>query len=84
MGVVLGGWAKIVKGLKSTNWLLQNSFGDVKYSLGNRVAKEYICMTHGHGWCGDCLREWGVLGGEGKGGIIRTTGIAYTIKYNLN
>ena len=40
------------------NWLLQNGPGDVKDSIGNTVAKEYICMTHGHGqWCGDCLRE---------------------------
>ena len=49
-----------VKGLRSTTWLLQNSHVDVKYSIGNIVAKEYIRMTHGHGqWCGDCLIEWG-------------------------
>ena len=48
-----------VKGLRSINWFSQNSHGDVKYSIGSIVAKEYICMTHGHGqWCGDCLKEW--------------------------
>ena len=47
-----------MKGLRRMNWLLQNSHGSVKYSIDNRVAKEHICMTHGHvQWCGDCLRE---------------------------
>ena len=34
------------------------------------LAKEHICMTHGHGQpCGDCLREWeGGLGGGGQRG----------------
>ena len=46
------------------NWLLQNGPGDVKDSIGNTVAKEYICMTHGHEQQ-YCLRESGVLcGGE--------------------
>ena len=41
---------------------------DVKYSIGNGVAEELICMTHGHEqWCGDCLRELGVLGVGGQG-----------------
>ena len=44
------------------------------YRIGNGVAKEFIHMTHGHEqWCGDGLREWGVLGGGGKGGKIGTT-----------
>ena len=48
------------------NWLLQNGPGDVKDSIGNTVAKEYICMTHGQGQqCGDCLREWGRAGWRG-------------------
>ena len=34
---VLGGWVKVVKGLRSTNWQLQNSHRDVKYSIGNIV-----------------------------------------------
>ena len=39
------------------------------YSIGNGEAKELICVTHGHEqWCGDCLREWQVLGGEGQRG----------------
>ena len=37
-----------VRGLRSTNRELQNSHGDVKYSIGNGAAKELICMTHGH------------------------------------
>ena len=51
-----------VRGLRSTNRQLQNSHRDVKYSIGNGVAKEFICMTHGQ-WWGNCLREWGMLGG---------------------
>ena len=39
---------------------MSNIHGDVKYSIVIRVAKEHICMIHGHEqWCGDCLREWG-------------------------
>ena len=65
-----------VRGL-STNRELQNSHGDVKDSIGNGVVKELIRMTHGHEqWCGDCLREWGVLGGGGQGGKIRANVIA--------
>ena len=53
-----------VRGLRSTNRKLQNSHGDVKYSIGNGAVKELIPMTHGHEqWCGDHLREWGLLGG---------------------
>ena len=37
MGRVLQGWMKKAKGLRSTNWLLQNSYGVVKYSIGNIV-----------------------------------------------
>ena len=45
--------------------------------MGNGVAKELICMTHGHEkWCGGLPGGMGVLGGGGaKGGEIRTTGI---------
>ena len=55
--------------LRSTNRYLQKSDEDVKYSIGNRAAKELICMTQGHEqWCGDCLREWGSgwRGAKGK------------------
>ena len=37
-----------VRGLRSTNRKLQNSQGDVKYSVGYEVAKELTGMTHGH------------------------------------
>ena len=38
-----------VRGLRSMNGWLQNSHGDVKYSIGNGVAEELIThMTHGH------------------------------------
>ena len=55
-----------VKGLRSTNRQLQNSHKDVKYGIGNGVAKEVIHMTHGHElqWGGYCLKEWVVLDGE--------------------
>ena len=67
---------KKVKGLRSTNWWLQNSYRGVKYSIGNRVAKEHIRMTHRHGQqCGDCLRERGWSGWRGAKGK-QTTVIA--------
>ena len=34
-----------MRGLRSTNRWLQNSHGDVKYSIGNGVTKEITCMT---------------------------------------
>ena len=37
------GWVKKVKRLRSMNWLLQNSHGDVKYSIGH-IADNYV-------WC---------------------------------
>ena len=43
-----------VRGLRS----IQNSQGDVRYSIGNREAKELILHDHGHEqWCGDYLKE---------------------------
>ena len=33
-----------MKGLESTNWKLQNSHGDVKYSTGNTVNNIVITM----------------------------------------
>ena len=32
----------------NTNWELQNSHGDVQYSIASGVAKELIHTTHGH------------------------------------
>ena len=76
-----GGMGEEVRGLRSTNRQLQNSHGDVKYSTGNGIAKEVIRLTHGHEqWCGDCLREWGLLDEGGQRGKIRTTVIAESIK----
>ena len=37
-----------VQGLRSTNWQAQNRQTHVKNSIGSGVAKELICMTHGH------------------------------------
>ena len=66
-----------MKGLRSTNWWLQNSHGDVKYTIENGEAKELIHMTHGHEQkCGDCLSDWGVVGGGGQREKIGTTVIA--------
>ena len=81
-------WGRIgeeVRGLRSTNRQLQNSHGDVKYSIGNGGAKELIHVTHGHEqWWGKCLREQGSAGWRiGKGRKKnRTIVIAYSIKYN--
>ena len=39
-----GGWAEKVKGVRSTNWLLQNGHGSVKYSIGNIVNNNVIIV----------------------------------------
>ena len=54
MGGGLGGWKKKVKGLRSTNWLLQNSHWDVKYSIKNIVNYSLITM-YGVTWVQDLL-----------------------------
>ena len=41
-----------VKGLRSINWLLQNSHRDVKYSTGNIVSNSLITL-HGVRWVQD-------------------------------
>ena len=57
----------------SRNSELQNSLGYVKCQIGNGVAKAPI-TSQGHvQWCGDCLRESGVLGSGCQGGKIGTT-----------
>ena len=38
------GWVKKVKGLDRANWLLQNSHGDVKYSIWSIVNNILITM----------------------------------------
>ena len=52
---------------------LQNSHGDVNYGIGNGVAEELKCITHGREQCivlcsMYCLREWVILDGEGQKG----------------
>ena len=37
-------WVKEVNGLRSTNWQLQNSHGDVKYSIENIVSNVVITV----------------------------------------
>ena len=60
-----------VRRLRSRNRSLQNSHGDVKYSMGNGVAKELICIADGHEqrW-GDCLRGVGGVWWEGQRGKL--------------
>ena len=36
---------KKVKGLRSTDWPLQNSHGNVKYSIGNIINNSVITMS---------------------------------------
>ena len=58
-----------VRGLRSTNRQSKKSHRDVKYSIGNGVAKELTHMTRGHEqWWGDCLRKWVVPAGEEERG----------------
>ena len=56
---------KEVRGLRNTNGQLQNSHGNIKYSKRSRVAKECICMTHGH------EQWWGGLPDRMRGGAWR-------------
>ena len=35
-------------GIKKQKWQVQNRQGEVKNSMRNRKAKEFIWMTHGH------------------------------------
>ena len=60
-----GEWVKS-HGIKY-KYIVTEQPGDVKYSIGNEVAKELTHMSYGHGqWCRDGLREWGVLDGGGQ------------------
>ena len=42
------GMVEKVRGLRSKNRQLHNSHEEVKYSIRNGVAKEFICTIHGH------------------------------------
>ena len=55
--------------------------GDVKNSMGNGEAKEFICMTYGHELKGDYWREWGYWSEKGKRGKIGVTVMSQSIKY---
>ena len=84
MGAGCEAMSKVVRGLKVQIGSYRIAMG-CKYSIGNGVAKELTHMTNGHEQrCGDCLREWEVLGGAGwreaKGGKLGQ--IAKLIKYN--
>ena len=50
MGGCLEDWVKNVKGLRSTNLLLQNSHGDAKYSIGSIVGNSLMTL-YGIRWC---------------------------------
>ena len=41
-----GGKGEEMRALRGTNRQLNNSQEDVRYRIGNGVAKELICMTH--------------------------------------
>ena len=43
------GWVKKVKGLRSTNWQLQNSHEDVKDSIGKTV-NNIVIMVYNARW----------------------------------
>ena len=70
------------EGIKKTNGSLQNSQGDVKYSVGNGVAKELTQMTLGlNNGVGIALGSGGVLCEGCKEGNGGTTVISY--EYNI-
>ena len=50
----LEGWVKMITGLRSTNWSLQNSHGDVKYSIGN-IVNNIVITVYGVRWVLDLL-----------------------------
>ena len=61
MGVGRGRMGEEVRRLRNTNRKLQNSYRDVKHSVGNGVAEALICVT-----CGP-EQWWGLP--EGVGGV---------------
>ena len=48
---------------KKHKCLVQNRQREVKYSIGNGEAKEFICKTYGH------ELRWGNIGGRGGAGL---------------
>ena len=55
-----------VQGVRSTIGRHKNRQGDVKNSIGNEEAKEFICTTHGHEVRGRFLEGMGLAGGGGQ------------------
>ena len=56
-------------GNRKHKWQVQNGLGEVKNSMGNGEAKEFICTTHGHELRGRDARGQGGKGLKGiKGG----------------
>ena len=41
-----GGMGEEVRGLRSTNRKLQNSYGDIKYNIGNGIENLHITYEH--------------------------------------
>ena len=48
------GWMKKGEEIRSTNWLLQNGHGDVKYSIGN-IVNNNVTTKDGVRWVQDLL-----------------------------
>ena len=48
---------------------MQNREGDVKYSIGNRVAQELMIHVHEQ-LCGVSLMQWGLPGRGGQKGKV--------------
>ena len=62
-----------VQGISSINDRYKIDRGKVKNSIGNREARELICMTHGHELSGgECWRFGGVQSGGGMGETRKT------------
>ena len=52
----MGDWVKMVKGLRSTDWWLQNSHRDVKYSIGSTV-NNIVITAYGAKWVLEVVGE---------------------------
>lgn len=50
MGGGLRDWVKKAKALRSRNWQLKNSHGDVKHDTGNTVNDILIAVVSGGSW----------------------------------
>ena len=66
-----------VRGLRSSNIQLQNSHGNVEYSIGNGEAEALKCMTQGHEVRGQIAGgKRGTMQRKAEGGEIGITVIA--------